>query len=326
MARLRVGCIGLGNLGRPVAERLLGQGFEVVVHNRSRGVVWDLVERGALEAWSPREVAARVDVVLTVLPYPATVEEVYLGPDGVLEGAGPGLLCLDLSTVRPALSRQLAAALAARSVGFLDAPVSGGPEGAAAGALAVMVGGTEAAFEQARPVLEALGKRIVHCGPAGAGAAVKLVNQVLIASHSAAAAEALAFAEWSGVDTAVALDLLGAGLAASALLARNGQRVLAGDFAPGARIGLFLKDLGLIREACDELGRELPVFFRSKQTFEQAFELGAGGDDLAGVIAVARASARWHDRQGEPERAALAEAAAEAELAPVALHEAAHDR
>ncbi|MCC7104196.1 MAG: NAD(P)-dependent oxidoreductase [Chloroflexi bacterium] len=317
---MRVGCIGLGNLGLPIAQRLMEAEFDLVVHNRSRAVVEGLVREGATAACSPRAVAEQVDYLVTALPFPSTVEEVYLDPDGIAEGARPGMVCIDVSTVRPSLSRLLVEALERRGVEFLDAPVSGGPEGARSGQLAIMVGGSQRAFEQARPVLDALGNLVVHCGPAGAGASLKLVNQVLIAIHSAAAAEAIALAERAGVVAGMALNVLTAGLGSSALLARNGARVLKSDFQPGARLGLFLKDLGLIRELCDELGADLPVFVRAKQPFEEAFNFGAGSDDLAGVIQLTRASLHG-TRQSEGERAPVSQAAPQLKRPAVALNE-----
>ena len=305
----RAGWIGLGLIGRPMALRLLEAGYELVVHNRSREVVRALVGRGASQAYSPREVAEQVDVLFTALPFPATVEEVYLGVDGIVEGAGKGLICVDHSTVRPSMSRRIANTLEARGCALLDAPISGGPEAAVAGSLAMMVGGPAEAYQRALPLLEVLGKRVVRCGPNGAGSSVKLVNQVLVTIHSVAAAEALAFAEHSGVDPELALDLAGAGLGASAMLSRNGPRMLSDDFAPGARIAMLLKDAGLIRERCDELGIELPVFFQSKQTFESAFELELGSSDLAAVLQAVRLSAVLDRRNREPEGAAVPEPA-----------------
>jgi 3-hydroxyisobutyrate dehydrogenase-like beta-hydroxyacid dehydrogenase len=186
------------------------------------------------------------------------------------------------------LSRRVAAALAERGAELLDAPVSGGPEGAAAGTLAIMVGGAAAAFGRVQPLLETLGGRVAHCGPSGAGAITKLVNQVLVTVHSAVAAEALTLAERAGLDPALTLELTGAGLAASALLARNGERTLRGNFAAGARIDLMVKDAALVRDVCDGLGLELPVFFEARRAFDAAFAQGDGPFDLAAVVGVMR--------------------------------------
>jgi 2-hydroxy-3-oxopropionate reductase len=288
MSRPRLGFIGLGQLGRPMAERLLAAGFPLAVHNRSRVVVAALAEQGATTCASPREVGEWAEVVLTALPFPDSVESVYLGPAGLLEAARPGLICLDHSTVGPALSRRVAAELAARGAELLDAPVSGGPEGAAAGTLAIMVGGAEAAFERVQPLLATLGQRVAHCGPSGAGALTKLVNQALVTVHSAVAAEALTLAERAGLDPALTLELIGAGLAASALLARNGARILQADYTAGARIELMVKDAALVRDACDDLGLELPVFFAARRAFDAAFAQGDGPFDLAAVVGLVR--------------------------------------
>jgi 3-hydroxyisobutyrate dehydrogenase-like beta-hydroxyacid dehydrogenase len=300
MTARRVGFIGLGSLGRPMALRLLEAGYEMVVHNRSRGVVEAFVRLGAVAARSPREVGQQTDLVLTALFLPSSIEEVYLGTDGLLAAARPDLICVDHSTVEPGLSHRLAVELATRGAALLDAPVSGGPEGAAAGTLAIMVGGPRAAFERVRSVLPALGKRIVYCGPSGAGSAVKLVNQLLVTIHAVAAAEALTFAQRSGVDPELALETVSAGLGGSAMLTRSGPRILNDDFEPGARIELLLKDAVLVRELCAGLRLDLPLFFRAKQTLEAAFELGAGTSDLAAVVTAVRASNASSDRPVGP--------------------------
>ena len=288
-AAVTVGFIGLGNIGRPMAWRLLAAGFELVVHNRSQAVVAEFAAAGAEPASSPRAVAERAELVLTALPFPATVDQVYFGSDGLCQHARPGQILVDHSTVGPTTSRRIAEAVRARGAEFLDAPVSGGPEAAADGSLAIMVGGDRSAFERARSVLELLGSAVRLCGPSGAGSAMKLVNQVLITVHSAVTAEALTFAERAGVDQRLALELIQAGLAASAIFARNGHRIVEGSFEPGARIDLMVKDAGLIRQLCDELDLRLPVFFQARASFERALNRGLGHQDLAGVVNVLRA-------------------------------------
>jgi 3-hydroxyisobutyrate dehydrogenase-like beta-hydroxyacid dehydrogenase len=281
---VRVGFIGLGKIGRPMARRLLAAGHELTVRNRSRAVVDEMVRGGARAAGCPREVVEAAKVVFTALPYPTTDAAIYLGPDGLCACARPGQVLIDHSTVSPDLSREIAAAARARGAELLDAPVSGGPEAAERGTLAIMVGGEAAAFERVRPLLEILGARVRLCGPSGAGSALKLVNQVLITIHSAAAAEALTFAGRIGADPEAAHEMLMAGLAASAIFERNGRRIIDRDFTAGARIELMVKDAALIRELCDSLGLRLPVFFRARASFEQALELGFGREDLAGVV------------------------------------------
>lgn len=284
----RIGFIGLGNIGRPMARRLLGAGYALTVHNRGRAVVETFARLGAAPARSPREVVAACDVVLTALPFPISVEEVYFGSDGICAHARAGQVVVDHSTVAPETSRRVAAALRQQGAALLDAPVSGGPEAAADGALAIMVGGDREAFERVRPILELLGRRVRHCGPSGAGSTMKLLNQVLITVHSVVTAEVLRLAERAEVDPELVLELLPAGLAASAIFDRNGRRIVAGDFEPGARIDLMVKDAALIRELCDGLDLCLPVFFQARASFEQALNLGYGHEDLAGVIRALR--------------------------------------
>ena len=222
---MRVGFIGLGKIGQPMARRLLAAGHELVVHNRSRRIVTEFARIGADPAHSPCEIAAEAELVITALPLPSSEEEVYLGPDGLCECARPNQLLISHATVYPDLSRKIARAARLRGAEFLDAPVSGGPEAAERGDLAIMVGGDRAAFKRARPVLRQLGRHVRLCGPSGAGSMVKLVNQILITIHSVAAAEALTFAERVGIDPAVAHEMIMAGLAASAVFDRNGRRI-----------------------------------------------------------------------------------------------------
>jgi 3-hydroxyisobutyrate dehydrogenase-like beta-hydroxyacid dehydrogenase len=281
---MQVGFIGLGNIGQPMARRLLAGGYELTVHNRSQAAVEALVQLGARRAGNPREVAESADVVCTALPFPVTVDAIYLGPDGLCQHARPGQILIDHSTVSPATSRRIAEAARTAGAEALDAPVSGGPEAAARGSLAIMVGGEVATFERVRSLLALLGTNVRLCGPSGAGATLKLINQVLVTIHSVAAAEALSLARAAGVDPELALEMLMAGLAASGILDRNGNRILARDFTAGARIDLMVKDAALAREQCDSLGLELPVFFRARASFERALELGYGHEDLAGVV------------------------------------------
>jgi len=298
---MRLGFIGLGKLGRPMALRLLRAGHPLVVHNRSREVVDVFAQLGATPAWSPREVAEQSDIVFTALVLPSTVESVYLGDDGLIAAARADLICIDHSTIGPQSSRRIAGAMVTRGVDVLDAPVSGGPKAADDGALAIMVGGSRRAFERVQPLLASLGRHVQYCGPSGAGATVKLVNQVLVFVNSVAVAEALVFAERLGVEPALIVDLLKGGLGASAMLARNGPRVVDENYAPGAKVELVVKDAGLIRELCDSLQLELPVFFRAKQTFEAAFDQRLGSEDLAAVVKVVREAQHARSGHVQPE-------------------------
>lgn len=279
-----VGVIGLGKMGRPMATNLLKAGFEVVVHNRSRGVVDELAQQGATPASSPADVSQKCDVVLTVLPTLDTVERVYLGEDGLVAHSRPGQILIDNSTVSPGLSRRIAEALAARGVGFLDVPVSGGPAGAHNATLTMMAGGDRGTFEAAQPVLTALGKNIHYCGPSGSGTIVKLVNQLLVGVHTAAAAEALVFGTKAGADPQVLLDVIGTSFGGSTMLNRNTPLVLQRKFDPATSIRLILKDLGVIRDLGGELDTRLLMTALAEQLFIEARGLGYQDNDMSAMV------------------------------------------
>jgi 3-hydroxyisobutyrate dehydrogenase len=258
--RERVGFIGLGIMGLPMAKNLLRAHFPVVAYNRSPGKIDLAAEAGAERGESPRDVAERSDVIVICVTASEHVEQVVLGTDevpGVLDGVRPGSLVIDMSTISPAVTRDIAARLAERDVQMLDAPVSGGEQGAIDGALSIMIGGPEEALERARPVLEAMGSRITHCGPSGAGQTVKLCNQIAVVLNNLAMAEALVFCQRSGVDPAVMLEAISAGAAGSWQISNLGPRVVQRDFAPGFKVGLQQKDLRLALEAADQL--DLPL-------------------------------------------------------------------
>jgi 2-hydroxy-3-oxopropionate reductase len=256
----RIGFIGLGIMGRPMARNLLGAGFDLVVHSRSRGPVDELVAAGADAASSPAEVAATSDVTITMLPDTTDVEEVLAGDDGVLSAASAGSLVIDMSTIDPGPTRRLAAAFEERDVAMLDAPVSGGERGAIGATLSIMVGGGDAAFERAHPVFEALGGTIVHVGPIGAGQVCKACNQLVVAATIEAVAEALALAERSGVDARRVREALLGGFAGSKILEVHGQRMLDRTFEPGFRARLHAKDARIVLGAAREVGADVPSF------------------------------------------------------------------
>jgi 2-hydroxy-3-oxopropionate reductase len=275
---MRAGVIGLGIMGAPMARNLLGAGHAVVVHSRTRARVDALLAAGATAADGPAAVAAAVDVVITMLPDTPDVENVVAGPGGVLDGAAPGLLAIDMSTIAPAAARRLAASAAARGVEFLDAPVSGGEQGAVAGTLSIMVGGDRAAFARAAPLLAALGRRVTWMGGPGQGQTTKLVNQVVGAGTLAAVAEGVVLASRAGLDPAAWVDAVGAGAAASWMLTEQAPRMERRDFAPGFMVRLQQKDLRLALAAAAELGVALPGTALVQQLFT-AVE-AAGGRDL----------------------------------------------
>lgn len=285
---MTIGCIGLGKMGVPIAERLIQAGHRVVAFNRSRGSVDRLVGLGATAPGSVEELAGEVEFLLTALPTPESVAEVYRR---IAANARPGLLCIEHSTVSPDMSRECAADLAARGASYVDAPVSGGPAGAEGGTLTVMVGGEEGAFERARPVLEAYGKNIRLCGPVGAGQAVKLVNQLLVAIHTAAIAEAAVLGERLGADPGVVLDLIGTSFGASAMLSRNLPRFISRDFAPATPIDLIAKDLGLIHAEARGAGVPIPLGAQVEQRFLEAAARGLGRLDMAALVQLFEAAA-----------------------------------
>jgi 2-hydroxy-3-oxopropionate reductase len=242
----RIGFIGLGIMGKPMATNLRRAGYACVVHSRSRGPVEELVAAGAREAASPAAVARESDVVITMLPDSPDVRLVMLGAGGIIEGVRTGQLVVDMSTISPSVAREVAEALSARGVAVLDAPVSGGQRGAIDATLSIMVGGPRAAFARALPVFQAMGKNIVHIGEQpGAGQVAKACNQVVVAVTILAVAEALTLARKAGVDAAKVREALLGGFAQSRILDVHGQRILDRNFAPGFRIRLHEKDLGI---------------------------------------------------------------------------------
>jgi 2-hydroxy-3-oxopropionate reductase len=279
-----VGFIGLGIMGRPMAKNLLKAGYSLVVHSRSQGPVDELVGAGAKRAASPRETAAQVDVVITMLPNSPDVEVVALGKDGIVEGARKGLLFLDMSTISPLVSQKIGAALGAKGVRMLDAPVSGGEKGAIDGALSIMVGGEAADFEAALPVFQAMGKTITHLGPLGAGGFTKLANQVIVAVNLTALGEALTLAKKAGLDRALTLKALGGGLAGSRCLEQKTPNYVSGSYQPGFKVDLHFKDLGLIMESSRALGVPLPCTALVQELFNALRVKGRGGLDHSGVI------------------------------------------
>jgi 2-hydroxy-3-oxopropionate reductase len=279
-----IGFIGLGIMGRPMARNLLKAGYPLVVHSRSQGPVDEIVAAGARRAGSPREVAAQVEVLVTMLPNSPDVELVALGKDGIIEGARPGLLFIDMSTISPLVSRKVGEALRARGVRMLDAPVSGGEKGAIDAALSIMIGGDKADVEAAMPVLSALGKTITHLGPLGAGGFTKLANQIVVAVNLTALGEALTLARKAGLDRELTLRALGGGLAGSRCLDQKTPNYVAGQYPPGFKIDLHFKDLGLIMEAGRALGVPLPATAVVQELFSALRVQGRGGLDHSGVI------------------------------------------
>jgi 2-hydroxy-3-oxopropionate reductase len=274
-----IGFIGLGIMGKPMAHNLLKAGFEVVVHNRHQVVTDVLVAAGASASDQPREIAASSDVLITMLPDTPQVEQVLIGPGGVIEGAHKGLILIDMSTISPIVTRTLADRLAERGIAMLDAPVSGGDKGAIAGTLSIMVGGEEAAFQRCLPIFQALGKTIVYVGESGAGQVVKACNQIVVALVIEAVSEALVLGSKAGVDPAKVLQVLNGGLAANRMIEQRGASMLAHDFAPGGRIKTHHKDLGIVLELGRMYGVSLPVSAQVDQMFASLITRGRGDLD-----------------------------------------------
>ena len=279
-----IGFVGLGIMGRPMAKNLVKAGRQLIVHNRSQAAVRELAGQGAKTADSPAAVAREADVIVLMLPNSPDVEEVALGQRGLVEGARSGQLVLDMSTISPIVSQKVGEALKARGVRMLDAPVSGGERGAIDGTLSIMVGGEQADFNAALPVLQAMGKTITHLGPLGAGGFTKLANQIIVAGNLTALGEALTLARKAGLDRALTLKALGGGLAGSRALEQKTPNYLAGEYKPGFKIDLHFKDLGLIMEASRALGVPLPATAVVQELFNALRVRGKGGLDHSGII------------------------------------------
>ncbi len=278
---MEVGFIGLGKMGRPMVERLVAAGYSVHVFNRSRPAMDALAERGAHPVDSASAVAQQADVILTALPTPESVESVY---QQLAAAARSGQIYVDHATVSPELNRRCAAWLAEQGAEFLDAPVSGGPGGAQAGTLTVMVGGDEAVFQRAEPMLRAFGGNIRLCGPIGAGQVVKLVNQLLVAIHTAAIAEAAVFGTKLGADPQILLELIGTSFGASAMMTRNLPRFINQDYTPATPVGLILKDLGVIRGEAQRAGVPLILGDLAEHRFREAAGAGLADEDMAALV------------------------------------------
>ncbi|MEK7701880.1 MAG: 2-hydroxy-3-oxopropionate reductase [candidate division NC10 bacterium] len=279
-----IGFIGLGIMGRPMARNLLKAGLSLVVHDRIRDPVDELVKAGAKAGTSPRDVTGQSDILITMLPNSPDVELVALGRDGIIEGARPGLLYADMSTISPIVSQQVGAALAAKGVKMLDAPVSGGEKGAIDGVLSIMVGGDRAVFDRVLPLFQVMGKTITLLGPLGFGGFTKLANQIIVAGNLTALAEALTLAKKAGLDRELTLTALAGGLAGSKCLDQKKANYLANTYNPGFKIDLHFKDLGLIMESARALGVPLPATAVVQELFNALRVKGRGGLDHSGVI------------------------------------------
>lgn len=282
---VRLGFVGTGVMGRSMAGHLLRAGHPLAVFNRTASKARPLVEAGAHWCDDLRTLAGRSDIVLTMLGYPADVEATYMGEDGLLAHAQPGMLFIDLTTSCPRLAGRLAGAALAKGCEVLDAPVSGGDVGAREARLSIMVGGSEPAVERARPILSKMGQTIVHQGPAGSGQHCKMANQIAIASGMLGVCEAMAYAQRAGLDPRRVLDSISSGAAGSWSLSNLAPRMLDGNFAPGFYVKHFIKDLGIALDSAAALELELPGLVLARRLYER---LAAGGHADEGTQALFR--------------------------------------
>ena len=293
----QIGFIGLGIMGQGMARNLLKAGFPVRVWNRTASRMEPLVAEGAVAASSPADVAAHSDITLICVSDTPDVQAVVLGENGVIHGAKPGSLVVDHSTISPIATKEIAAKLAEQGVHMLDAPISGGSEGAAKGTLSIMVGGDAAQFARALPAFQAMGKTITHVGPNGAGQMVKLVNQILVVVTMQAVGEALLFAQAGELDLEKTLTAVSGGAAGSWMLSNRGPQVIERDWRPGFTIDLQQKDLRLVLEAADQLGVPLPGVALVFQFYRTLQQQGLGGDGNHALVKALEHLAGFEIRQ-----------------------------
>jgi 2-hydroxy-3-oxopropionate reductase len=281
-----IGFIGLGLMGKPMAKNLLKAGFSLTVHSRSAGPAEELAAQGATAVPSARAVAQASDVVITMVPDAPEVEQVVSGPEGLLAGARPGLIHIDMSTISPVATRRLAELERRAGVTLLDAPVSGGTVGAEAGTLSIMVGGDPAAFEQCRDVFAALGTRLNYMGSSGAGQITKACNQIMVGGIYAAMAEALVLAQKSGLDPAKVVEVLSGGAARCWALEVRAPRILKRELHPGFKASMQYKDLNIVAETARVEGVPMPVTAVVRELYAAMLADGHGGLDNSALVTV----------------------------------------
>src|SRR5919206_853361 len=286
----RIGFIGLGAMGAPMARRLVDSGSQLAVFDRLAERTHSLVEFGARGADSPQDACQDAEALIIMVMTASQVEDVLFGDDGAAEALAPGAVVVVMSTIGPDAVRELAERLTAQELRVLDAPVSGGVSRAEQGNLLIMAGGQRDLFEELRPVLEAMGSSVVHCGESvGDGQAVKLVNQLLCGVHIAAAGEALAYAEAMGLDPRFVFETIRHGAANSFMLEDRGERMLKEEFVPpNSALDIFVKDMGLVRQAAEEQDFETPLATAALEMYLAGKEAGLGTEDDSGVIRVFR--------------------------------------
>lgn len=288
MACEKIGFIGTGIMGAPMAHNLLKAGYEVAVHNRTKAKADHLIAGGAAWADSPADVAKDSNIVITCLPDTPDVEQVLLGQKGVIEAAKPGLICIDMSTISPAATKEMGTELSAKGVTLIDAPISGGEIGAIEARLSIMMGGPKKAVEKVRPIMQAMGRTVIHCGPLGAGQITKLANQIMCIHTIMSIAEGFAFAEKAGLDLETTLKVTSAGAAGSHSLKVLGPKIIAGDFKPAFMVDLQQKDLRLVAEYAEKLKQPLPGVVLARQLLAQLQAQGRGRDGTQALVEVIR--------------------------------------
>ncbi len=299
-SKTRIGWIGTGVMGTSMCGHLLAAGYQATVYNRTHAKLAPLLERGAKAASTPREVAETSDVIFTIVGYPSDVKDVTLGPGGILEGAKPGSVMVDMTTSEPALAVEIHEAAKAHEIASVDAPVSGGDIGAKEARLSIMIGGDDSVVESLRPLFELMGKTIVHQGGPGAGQHTKMVNQILIATNMIGVCEALLYGYKAGLDLPTVLQSVGSGAAGSWSLNNLGPRMIAGNFEPGFYVEHFLKDMGIALAEAKRMKLALPGLALAEQLY-RAVE--AQGLDRKGtqalLLALSRlSSVEWSPKSG----------------------------
>lgn len=285
-ARPKVGFIGLGIMGQHMAAHILAAGYEIHINSRTQSKAQLLIEAGAIWHNHPGAVAAVSDVLITMVGYPADVEAIYLGAGGILDSARPGAVLIDMTTSSPALAERIADAASQRNISALDAPVSGGDVGARDAKLAIMVGGEEAVFNHALPLLRVIGSNIVRMGRAGTGQHTKMANQIAIASTMLAVAESITYADRAGLNPDRVLDVIGTGAASSFLLNALGRKMIREDFAPGFFVHHFVKDMSIALDEATRMGLDLPGLALAHSLYEQLVEGGFGEDGTQALYRV----------------------------------------
>lgn len=281
---MKVGFIGLGIMGKPMSKNLVKAGYSLIVNDVNAAAVAELVALGAESAENAADVARRSDIVITMLPNSPHVKQVVLGKNGLVEGARPGLVLIDMSSIAPLASKEVNAKLVEKGVEMLDAPVSGGEPKAIDGTLSIMVGGGKDLFDRCLPLLQKLGSSVVHCGDIGAGNMTKLANQIIVALNIAALSEAMVLAAKSGVDPEIVYKAIRGGLAGSTVMEAKAPMILAGNFKPGFRIELHIKDLANAIETGHDVGVPLPLTSQVMEMMQALKVDGKAGNDHSGLV------------------------------------------